>query len=277
MNPRARRVTELRREILEALDRFVFASRPQLYRILEKRGEGKRETWERAVRRALDLMERAGYITHGAVYEDNSASRQQVIRRWIHYLTKKGAAAIAAGKVPYYQRKPASLLHEEAITEFHMGLERALKSHPLLKLHWLQKDIRKDTNPDAIFGIENTTKPKAQSTYWFFLEIERCRPGNWKDGEDQKLRKLKRYAGYRRSGQLWVDWPFIGDFRVIFREETTERMMNLLKKLAGVLPHRFIWITSKDFLMEKGLLGNAFYAPSDFQERSNSILDLLQA
>lgn len=276
MNPRADRITDLRKEILHALDRYLFASRPQLYRIIEKRGEGKQETWERAVRRALDLLERAGYITHGAVYEDNRASRQQVIRRWVHYLTKKGAAAIAGGKPPHHERKPASLLHEEAVTEFHLELEQALKAHPSLKFHWLQRDIRKGTNPDAIFGIEDTTKPIDRSTHWFFLEIERCRAGNWKNGHDQKVRKLQRYTEYRTSGRLTRDWSFIGDFRVIFREETNERMMNLLRKLAPLLPYRFIWITSKELVREKGILERVFATPRDFRDSATLFLDLLQ-
>jgi hypothetical protein len=278
--PRIYEVTELRQQILEALDKYVFASRPQLYRIIPKRGDGKQETWERALRRALDLMERAGQITHGPIYEDGAGSQRHIIRRWVHYLTRRGAEALAGSradsKVPYYQRKPVSLLHEEAISGFHLQLEEALKKFSALKLHWFQKDIKKGTSPDAIFGIEDTTKPRDKSTHWFFLEMEMSRAGNWKGAYDQKVRKAKHYYQYRNSRELTKDWSYIVDCRVIFHETTTERMHNLLHKFGKLLPCRFLWVTSKEEINAKGILDKVFYTPKDWKERSQSILDLTQ-
>ncbi len=288
MNPRTQIITDLRREILEKLDTYIYLSTPQCYQVIPKRGEGRQETWERALRRALQLTEDAGFITHGPTYEEKKNKRSGfATRKWVYFLTREGAEALAelrseitaggikVSPVPHYQRKPASLAHETAITEFHIALAEAL-SKTKCKLHWIQKDTRKGTNPDAIFGIEDTTRARDKSTHWFFLEMELSRPGNWKEGESQKVRKLKHYDTYRRGGELRKDWPFIGDFRVIFHEETNERMTNLLKKLAGILPYRFIWITSKELIQERGILEKVFFTPRNYKERANSILDLTQ-
>jgi Replication-relaxation len=288
VTPRTQHITELRRDILEALDKYIFLTILQAFQVLPARGKGTEDTRVRALKRALHLLEDAGYVTHCPMYEEKRNTRSGfATRRFVYYMTRKGAEKLAAQrvkltsagiqipKVPNYQRKPASLAHEAAITEFHISLEEAFQRHQYLKLHWFQKGIRKTTNPDAIFGIQDTRKPREKSTVWFFLEMEMSRAGNWKYGHDQKVRKLKRYEEYRRRGDVKRDWAFIADFRVIFHEETNGRMLNLLKKLEPLLPHRFIWLTSTELVREKGVLARVFYTPRDFKERSISILDLL--
>jgi len=281
-------VSELRREIIEKLDTYIYLTLGQCLRVIDKRGVGKRETWERAMRRALRLTEQAGSITHGQVYEEGKNRRSGfATRRFVYYLTEQGAqqlahlrteatdAGIRVATAPHYQRRPVSLLHEIGITDFHITLAQAIRDVQHLRLHWIQRDTRRGTNPDAIFGIENTAMPRDRSTHWFFLEIELSRAGNWRNGESQKLRKAKRYDEYRRSHELTRDWTFIGDMRVIFHEETTERMVNVLKRFAPNLPYRFLWVTSKELITGKGVMSSVFYSPADYSDMSHSFAQLI--
>jgi hypothetical protein len=282
-------ITDLRREILDKLDAYIYLTVAQCLRLIPKRGAGKYDTWEGSMKRALHLSEQAGLITHGQIYEERRNKRSGfATRRFVYFLTRPGAErlqqlrnvptdhGITVPGVPHYQRRPASLAHEVTIVEFRIMLEEALREHPNLKLHWIQKDIRKGTNPDAIFGIENTAKPREKSTHWFFLEVELSRAGNWKGGESQKMRKAARYEEYRRTHEVTKDWPFIGDMRVIFHEETTERMLNVLRHFSLKLPYRFLWVTSKELLKDAGGLAPIFYTPKDYRQAACSFVQLVQ-
>jgi hypothetical protein len=287
MNPRKQQITAQRKDILEALDEYIYLTTKQLYAVLPKQGKATQGTWERGIRRATDLFEQAGFITHGPMYQERKNKRSGFATRlFVRFLTRQGAEKLAELRtqvgpggihvppVPHYQRKPASLAHEAEISELHIALKKALK--PPLKLHWLQKEIRKGTNPDAIFGIEDTSKPRDKSTYWFFVEIEKSRQGHWENGQSQLVTKLQSYDRYRMKGEVTKDWSYIRDFRVIVQVETSERMVNLLRKLSPILPHRSIWITSKELIEEKGILGSVFYTPKDFKDTSHSLTDLVR-
>jgi hypothetical protein len=287
MIPQTQQITAQRKSILEALDEYVFLTTRQLYSVLPKQGTATQATWERGIRRAADLFEGAGFITHGPMYEERKNKRSGFATRlFVRFLTRKGAEKLAEFRthvgaagvrippVPHYQRKPASLAHEATISDLHISLKKGLTAP--LRLHWRQKEIRKGTNPDAIFGIEDALKPRDKSTYWFFVEIEKSRQGHWQNGQSQLVTKLQSYDRYRATGDVTKDWPYIRDFRVIVQVETSERMVNLLKKLSPVLPHRAIWITSRELVEDIGILGSVFYTPKDFKDGSHSLLDLLR-
>lgn len=295
-SPRTQIITDLRRDILEALDKYIYLSTPQTYRVIPKRGTGRQETWERALRRALQLSEDAGFITHGPTYEEKKNKRSGfATRKWVYFLTRDGAEKLAELRssvtpggikvppVPHYQRKPLSLEHETGVSERHISLAEAIRTQPNLVLHAICNDLKKLEFPqaDRIFGIENTAAPRYSSTNWFMYEKERSRPNAVRQTDDFGkqagiVRKLIAYDKARKERSASKHWSFIADFRVVMELETNERMMNLLKKLAGILPYRFLWITSKELIQEKGILEKVFYTPKDWKERSASFLDLTQ-
>jgi hypothetical protein len=83
-----------------------------------------------------------------------------------------------------------TLDHELEITSFHVALHR-LCSALGLRYQWRQKDLKHTVHPDAIFYVADPqTSGKA---FCYFLEIERAKLGNYRNGEPQILRKLRKY------------------------------------------------------------------------------------
>lgn len=261
MNPRTQIITKLRQEITDLLAEYYYLRTEHFYPLLD----ASTDTRKRAIRRALQLMRKARLVTAEYIFKYKDHSRGGFPHTsFVYYLEGK--------------RSPFSLAHDIDITEFHLALTAALKLHPYLKLHWLQDDLRKTTNPDAIFGIQDTRKPKDKSTHWFFLEIEKSRQGHWKKHENSGLvQKLTRYDNYRGSRELKADYSYIGDFRVVVTMETPERTVNLLRKLSSLLPYRFIWITTPEAVKQKGALAGIYFTPKDFENKSYSFLDLLSS
>jgi len=126
--------------------------------------------------------------------------------------------------------------HELAISNFHLELARLADDNGF-DLRWKQRDIspfrkkhpkdrahdRASINPDALFAING---------HFFFLEAERARLGNYRNGEPQVLRKLAAYRDYRDSTDCERDFGF-RRFTVLTMMRTPDRAANLMYRLAG--------------------------------------------
>jgi hypothetical protein len=78
-------------------------------------------------------------------------------------------------------------------------------------------------NPDALFSIDGA--------YWF-LEVERSKLGNYRNGEPQVIRKLHSYWRYYDSTDCEKDFGF-RKFRVATVMRTAERSRNLVNLMGG--------------------------------------------
>ena len=75
-------------------------------------------------------------------------------------------------------------------------------SHPLrreqgLRFAWQQADLKHTLHPDALFYVADPVNPG--KAFCYFLEIERAKLGNYRNGEPQILRKLRTYYDYFNS------------------------------------------------------------------------------
>ena len=123
-----------------------------------------------------------------------------------------------------------TLDHELEISMLHFALNGLCKRKHL-SLYWQQDDLKCTVNPDAMFAITNPALPDGKNTFYYFLEIERAKMGNYKDGEPSIMRKLGRYYEYYDSTDCKKEWGSFEHFRVVVVQRTEDRRNNLLQEL----------------------------------------------
>jgi hypothetical protein len=260
-------VTPERKRVLESLATYHFMTTEQLYEtVLPASGT---PTQERAVRRLMLLMQRAGYVTRSRLVLDRP--RDPFLRYTYSYrLTAEGLAALRDPRL----RLPSasnSVGHDAEITRFHMNLRKAIAATDF-RLWWRQTDLRQTVHPDALFAITDPARPRNRSTFYYFLEIEKSREGHYRSGCSGLEEKLRRYVAYRGAPRVREEWRHFTDFYVVVIVATDERRANLLQKLRGALPVDMIWIAAEnDCAVDPG--GRIFGAPSDAGSRLRSLFE----
>jgi hypothetical protein len=168
-------------------------------------------------------------------------------------LTDAGVRLSLQGKT-FDGHSERTLDHELGISFFDLSLQELCDRHALT-LHWQQSDLKHGVNPDAYFSVTNPGK-EGKNTHHFFLEIERAKIGNYRDGEPSIMRKLKRYYDYYNTAACEEAWGF-RTYRVVTVLRSDERRNNLLRAMQAELNHRMFWLgveTSRtaDFRTPKG-------------------------
>ena len=132
-----------------------------------------------------------------------------------------------------------TLEHELGISFFHLSL-RALCDESGLTFRWQQAGLKCGVNPDAYFSLTNPVT-EGKNTHHFFLEVERAKIGNYREGEPSIIRKLRRYYDYYNTTGCESEWGF-RTYRVVTVLRNEERRANLLRAMAAELNHRMFWI-----------------------------------
>jgi len=117
---------------------------------------------------------------------------------------------------------PRTIEHELMISKFHLGLA-TLAGSDGWDLRWRQANLKRTVHPDALFALNGR---------YFFLEIERAKLGNYRDGEPQIVRKLRAYRDYYDSNCCENDFGF-RKFSVVTIMRTHDRAANLVSFLRG--------------------------------------------
>jgi hypothetical protein len=163
-----------------------------------------------------------------------------------------------------------TLDHELEISFFHVALKTFCMKHGLV-LHWRQKDLKKTIAPDAYFAITDLKYPEGQDTLHYFLEVERAKIGNLKDGEPSIIRKLAKYHEYFNTDACQKDWTSFRKFRVIVVQRTEAKRDFLLSKLKEGYAHRMFWLTTEAAYKED-IGAEIFRTPKDVEQRSYSFM-----
>jgi hypothetical protein len=255
-------LTPQRREVLQLLADYQYLRTPDFYHLMKRSGPHE----ERGVRRLLMLLAQAGLVERSRHAVDDPTDpflRYQHCYR----LTRAGQRVIGGGHAAV-EKSPASIDHELAITDFHIALaEWTPVTH---RIYWRQTDLKRSVNPDALFAVTDTTKPREQSTIYYFLEVEYSRQGHYRAGDSGLLAKLRRYAEYRRAEACRREWQHFGDFRVVVVLRTRERQENLLRVLAERLPTTAIWTTTAEDVA-RDITGPIFRAPPNSNDTAHSL------
>jgi hypothetical protein len=138
--------------------------------------------------------------------------------------------------------KPSRIEHEVMISKFHLELARSCEEKGW-DARWRQRNLQHGVYPDALFSVNEI---------YFFLEIERAKLGDYKDGEPQLLRKLKTYRDYYDTADCEKDFGF-RRFRIVTVMRTAARAANLVKRAAGARLDPATFVVSS----EQELFGSA--------------------
>lgn len=190
-------------------------------------------------------------------------------RTYVYGLSKKGCAWVSENfpsvdiHKPFDEHSVRTLDHELAISAFHRAI-KIFCDQSGLYLYWQQKNLKRTISPDALFAITDPKQPEGKDTLYYFLEIERAKIGNLKNGEPSILRKLGRYYEYYDTKKCEEEWQYFRQFRVIVVQQSDARRRHLLQKLRESYNHPMFWLTSESAYTQN-VGGPIFLAPRDYE------------
>ena len=215
----------------------------------------------RSVRRTLSILHRDGFL-YRLPYLDPTAGRGGAMyvyglsAKGVYHALQEGYATAATKTLDEHSIR--TLDHELEITSFHIAL-RHLCSAGGLRYLWRQKDLKHTVHPDAFFCVADPANPG--KAFCYFLEIERAKLGNYRNGEPQILRKLRKYYGYFNSTDCEKEWRF-RQYRVVVVQRSEARREGLLKAMRQNCNHRMFWLTT-ELAYRADLGGRIFMTPKD--------------
>lgn len=222
----------------------------------------------RTVNKTLQSLFQRQYVGR-LRFVDDMSERPTLI--YAYYLNDSGAAILENPRGAFTLESKFIPRHEIEIVQFHIHLKRWAEKEGLI-LHWHQPKIdhKKTINPDAYFGIEDPKKPAGHNTLHYFLEIERAKIGNYKNGEPSIIRKLGKYHDFYDTGDCEKEWGF-RRFRVITVVRNADKQYNLCERLTDKYSHRMFWITTEP-LFKENIKGEIFKTPKDYSQVAYSFL-----
>ena len=212
---------------------------------------------ERSVRRTLSILHRDGFLCRldmgfaGTPHYAYGLSDKGVVHAFANGYSTGATKTLDEHSV-------RTLDHELEITAFHIAL-RNLCTEKGLRCEWRQTDLKHTVHPDALFTIQDPHDPERD--YCYFLEVERSKFGNYRDGEPQILRKLGAFFAYFNSTGCEREWGF-RQFRVVVIQRTDARREGLVKALKEAYCHRMFWLTTEGAYRED-IGGPIFRTPKD--------------
>jgi Replication-relaxation len=251
------RLTRAKRKSLDLLAEYFCLRTKDVAALL--RGRKPTESDLRSARRTLGLLRQAKLVDRLPYFEPDRLSGGI---GYVYGLSDKGVQDSDCYPYPktFDEHSVRTLDHELEISFFHIALKRFAEGNGL-RLYWQQSDLKRGIHPDALFALTDPRKPEDRNTYYFFLEIERSRVGNFRNGEPGILRKLARYAEYFGSDACQRHWNF-RRFRVIVVQRTEARRDHLLRALREKYGRRMFWLTTER-LYKEAIAGEIFRSPDD--------------
>lgn len=248
-----------KRRLLELLAGFFCLRTNDAAELL--RGRTPTESDARSVRRTLATLFRNGFL-YRVPYLDPGRERGGIT--YVYGLSAKGVRhsfqsgyATPATKT-LDEHSVRTLDHELELTSFHIALHRLCNSRGI-RYAWRQADLKHSVHPDALFYVAHQSSPG--KAFCYFLEIERAKLGNYRNGQPQILRKLKKYYDYFNSTGCEKEWGF-RQYRVVVVQRTDARREGLLKALRAACPHRMFWLTTEP-AYRRDIGGAIFQTPKD--------------
>jgi len=216
---------------------------------------------ERSVRRTLAILHRDGFLYRAPLLD---LDHERGGATYVHGLSAKGVNhALASGYATpatktLDEHSWRTLDHELEITHFHLALHR-LCTQMGLRHAWRQTGLKHTVHPDAVFNVADPAHP--DKAFCYFLEIERAKLGNYRNGEPQIFRKLRKYYAYFNSTDCEKEWGF-RQYRVVVVQQTDARREGLLKVLREKCSHRMFWLTT-EAAYRADIGGEIFMTPKD--------------
>ena len=251
-NPTKRRALELFAEF------FCFRTRDVAMLL---RNRPITETDARSLRRTLSILHQDGFLYRvpyldAARERGGSAYVYGLSAKGVEHALQKGYSTPATKTLDEHSLR--TLDHELEITSFHIALNR-LCATAGLRYAWRQTNLKHTVHPDAVFNVADPAHPT--KAFCYFLEIERAKLGNYRNGEPQILRKLQKYYEYFNSTSCEKEWGF-RQYRVVVVQRTDVRREGLLTALREKCSHRMFSLTTEAAYRED-IGGAIFKTPKD--------------
>jgi hypothetical protein len=219
------------------------------------------ESDSRSVRRTLSILHRDGFL-YRVPYLDARHDRGGVSyvyglsAKGVDHALQNGYSTLATKTLDEHSIR--TLDHELEITAFHIELS-GLCAAQGLRYAWRQTDLKHTVHPDAVFNVADPAHP--DKAFCYFLEIERAKLGNYRNGEPQIFRKLRKYYDYFNSTDCEKEWGF-RQYRVVVVERSDARREGLLTALREKCSHRMFWLTT-EAAYRNDIGGAIFKTPKD--------------
>jgi hypothetical protein len=219
------------------------------------------ESDARSVRRTLSILHRDGFL-YRMPHLDVGRERGGVAHvyglsaKGVAHALRNGYSTLATKTLDEHSLR--TLDHELEITSFHIALHRLCAAEGL-RYAWRQTDLKHTVHPDAVFNVADPAHP--DKAFCYFLEIERSKLGNYRDGEPQILRKLRKFYNYFNSTNCEKEWGF-RQYRVVVIQRSDARRQGLLKALRETCSHRMFCLTTEAAYREN-VGGGIFMTPKD--------------
>ena len=219
------------------------------------------ESDARSVRRTLSILHRDGFL-YRAPHVDVGHERGGVAyvyglsAKGVGHALRNGYSTLATKTLDEHSLR--TLDHELEITSFHVALHRLCSAKGLRYL-WRQTDLKHTVHPDALFYVADPAN--SGKAFCYFLEIERSKLGNYRNGEPQILRKLRAFYNYFNSTGCEKEWGF-RQYRVAVVQRTDARREGLLAALREKCSHRMFWLTT-EAAYRADIGGAIFMTPKD--------------
>ena len=254
-----RRSNPTKRRLLELCAEFFLLRTNDAAELLRNRTVTESDA--RSVRRTLSILHRDGFLDRAPHF---NSGNERGGAGYVYGLSAKGVDhALRNG---YFtpatktldEHSIRTLDHELEITSFHIALHRLCAANAL-RYQWRQTGLKHSVHPDALLFVADPANPG--KAFCYFLEIERSKLGNYRSGEPQILRKLRRYYEYFNSTDCEKEWGF-RQYRVIVVQRTDARREGLIMALREKCSHRMFWLAT-EAAYRADIGGAIFMTPKD--------------
>ena len=257
-----------KQKILELLAEFFCLRTNDAAELLRNRTITESDA--RSVRHTSSILHRDGFL-YRTPHLDFGHERGGIAyvyglsAKGVSHALRNGYSTLATKTLDEHSLR--TLDHELELTSFHIALHRLCAAKGL-RYAWQQTDLKHTVHPDAAFNVADPANPG--KAFCYFLEIERSKLGNYRNGEPQILRKLRAFYGYFNSTGCEKEWGF-RQYRVVVVQRTDARREGLLAALREKCSHRMFWLTTEAAYREN-MAGKIFKTPKDYVGSSYSFL-----
>ena len=248
-----------KRRLLELFAEFFCLRTNDAAKLLRNRAIT--ETDARSVRRTLSILHQDGFL-YRVPYLAPGHARGGIgyvyglSAKGVDHALRNGYSTLATKTLDEHSLR--TLDHELEITAFHIALHRLCAAQGL-RCAWRQTGLKRTVHPDAVFNVADPRHP--DKAFCYFLEIERAKLGNYRNGEPHIFRKLRKYFDYFNSTDCEKEWVF-RQYRVVVVQQTDARREGLLMVLREKCSHRMFWLTTEAAYRED-IGGAIFMTPKD--------------
>ena len=248
-----------KRRVLELFAEFFCLRTNDTARLLRDRAITESDM--RSARRTLSILHRDGFL-YRLPYLDAGHKRgglsyvYGLSAKGVDYAFRNGYSTLATKTLDEHSIR--TLDHELEITSFHIALHQLCEAEGL-RYAWRQTDLKHTVHADAVFNVADPAH--RDKAFCYFLEIERAKLGNYRNGEPQIFRKLRKFYDYFNSTDCEKEWGF-RQFRVVVVERSDARREGLLTALREKCSHRMFWVAT-EAAYRKDIGGAIFKTPKD--------------